>query len=273
MTGSLNLRIAAVQSKASLRRLLNVCLVIALLGLGAVLVVRYTDDRPPILSPTSKISIPGIDLAKTPQTLLLAVSKDCEYCTASARFYRWLDEGLSGRTDIRIVALFPDSNTDGQWYLKSLGLRISEARQTALPALGIRDVPTLALVDAHGIVKNVWIGQLPPKKETEIMQALAIPNPRPPTDWVIAASEFRRRLERGENMLLVDLRPRDAYTRNHLPEAKNIPFDELHARAKNELSPERTVVLYSDDDAIADMSYMTLSRQNFPKVLILDPRL
>lgn len=273
MTGNPNRHIAAVHSKATLRRFLNVCLVIALFGLAAVLVVRYTENRAPILSPSAKISIPGIDLAKTPHTLLLAVSRDCEYCAASARFYRWLNENLAGRTDVRLVALFPDSETDGQWYLKTLGLQISEASQTSLPALGITHVPTLALVDANGIVKNVWIGQLPPKKEAEVMQALAIPNARPPTEWVIAANEFKLRLERGEQLLLVDLRPRDAYARNPLPKARNIPFDELYARAKNELSPERTVVLYSDDDAIADMCYMVLTRQRFPNVLILDPRL
>ena len=104
------------------------------------------------------------------------------------------------------------------------------------------------------------------------MKPLGMPDTRPTTDWLVTRPEFARRLKSGGQLLLVDLRDRSSYSQNHMPDAKNIPFDELDARAKNELATDETMVLYSDDDAVADNAYTILSRQGFSNVLILETK-
>jgi rhodanese-related sulfurtransferase len=259
------------EKQRAIARLLNVSMAIAVVGFLGILIHKYSASNPgnPIIIPSAKISIKGVDLTKSPQTLLLAVAKGCEYCTDSARFYRRLVQGLANRTDLRIVAVFPDLPTEGQYYLNSLGVAVGESAQASLPSLGIRNVPSLVLLDRDGVVKEVWIGKLSPKAEVEVMKALALQDTRPTSDWVVNEEDLKRRLDNREYLVLVDLRDRASYALSHFPNARNIPYDELNARAATELPRTATIVLHSDDDAIADSSYSLLSRQGFSRVLIL----
>jgi rhodanese-related sulfurtransferase len=252
----------------------NFLLVASSITLLTLLINRsHEKPRPPTLTPSARININGIDFGSRRQTLLLALAKDCEYCTASARFYRWLGDGLANRQDVEMAVVFPDADEEGKWYLKSLGIEVRLAHRAHLADLGIHNVPTLALVDQNGVVKNVWIGKLPPKKEAEVMQALGMPNARVPSNWIVSKPEYQRRVDRGEPLILVDLRDREAFGHAHFPGARNIPSDELSFRAANELPKERTIVLYADDDAVADNCYMALTRQDYNNVLILDSKL
>ncbi|HKN83582.1 MAG TPA: rhodanese-like domain-containing protein [Pyrinomonadaceae bacterium] len=153
-----------------------------------------------------------------------------------------------------------------------MGIAIEESHQAHLSSYGIKNVPTLALLDRNGVVNNVWVGKLPPKTESEVMQTLGMQDTRPTEDWLVNQHEIERRRNQGEKLIVVDLRDRNVYALNHLPNTMNIPLDELNARAKNELPQDATVVLYSDDNAVADRSYRILSRQDFPRVLILDQK-
>jgi hypothetical protein len=42
----------------------------------------------------------------------------------------------------------------------------------ALASLGTSGTPTLFLLDAHGIVKKVWVGKLSPDREAEVLDAV-----------------------------------------------------------------------------------------------------
>jgi hypothetical protein len=59
------------------------------------------------------------------------------------------------------------------------------------------------------------------------------------------------------------------YAQNHRDGARNIPLDELDARAMNELSQTDSIVLDGGDDLMADSAYRILSRQGFNSVFIL----
>src|SRR5205085_2453370 len=217
-------------------RLLNICLLLTLCIFVGLLIKRhYSKSKPPIIGPSARIAISGVDLSKSPRTLVLAVAKDCKYCTDSARFYRRLIEDFATRNDIQIVVLFPESTAEGRWYLNTLGIAIEESHQAHLSSYGIKNVPTLALLDRNGVVNNVWVGKLPPKTESEVMQTLGMQDTRPTEDWLVNQHEIERRRNQGEKLIVVDLRDRNVYALNHLPNTMNIPLDELNARAKNEL--------------------------------------
>lgn len=237
---------------------------------GILLKKHYQDDSSsPTIGPSARISIKGLDWAESEQTLLLAIQEDCKYCTESARFYREIIKGLSGRSDVRVVAVFPESGFDGENYLSQLGLSVNESKETSLLSLGIKEVPTLVLVNKDGVVSNVWIGQLPPKKEAEVITALQLKNTRPVSEWMIDEKDLAQRAEKHEPIVILDLRERMAYTQKHRDGSKNIPLDELEARAMNELSPTDTIVLDGDDDLATDAAYTTLSRLGFSSVFIL----
>lgn len=254
-----------------LGRLLNLSIVVMLFVLGFILIKKQYHDEPgsPTIAPSAGIAIKGLDWTKSEQTLLLAMQEDCEYCTLSARFYREIIQGLSGRNDVRVVALFPESTADAENYLSQHGLSVSEIKAVPLLSLGIREIPTLVLVNKNGIVSNVWIGQLPPKKEAEVIAALQLKNVRPVSEWTITENELRTRVEKREPIVIVDLRERTAYQQKSRHGSKNIPLDELDARAMNELSRTETIVLEGGDDLTTDAAYTTLSRQGFGSVFIL----
>ena len=102
-----------------------------------------------------------------------------------------------------------------------------------------------------------------------MIAALKLTNARPVSDWVMDEKELKRRVDNHEPIVVLDLRARTAYVQNHRDGSKNIPLDELDARAMNELSRTDTIVLDGGDDLMTDSAYTTLSRQGFNNVFIL----
>jgi hypothetical protein len=156
--------------------LANVAIIVIALLLGAVLVKRYlmTDDqasRPAAeqIRPGTKINLPGVDWSKSEQTLVLALSDGCHFCTESAGFYQRLAKEKASVGGVRLIAVLPQEISQGQTYLSKLGVAVDEVRQSTLSAIGVSGTPTLLLVDKNGAVKQSWLGKLPPDKETEVL--------------------------------------------------------------------------------------------------------
>jgi len=260
----------ADSGKRRIGRLLNIAILVMCLVIAGILIKGsfFNPPEPPNLVPSARIFIDGIDWAKSEQTLLIAVRKGCEYCSQSGRFYRRLSDGLKGRADIRIVVVYPDETSRGEAYLREIGLTSVESKQETLAPLGIKFVPTLALVDRNGLVGRVWIGELSPKKESEVMAALQFKDTRPVSEWTISESELKRRIANREAIIVLDLRERGAYMSGHPDGAKNIPWDEVFTRAKDELPQNQTIVLYSDDEIRADIAYSDLFRLGYTNILV-----
>src|SRR5918911_2377259 len=246
--------------KKRIGRLLNLAIIVMLLMIAGIFIKRSLSNppEPPTLAPTAQIFIEGIDWAKSDQTLLIAIRTGCEYCTKSGRFYRRLIYEMKGRSDIRAVVVYPDETSHAEAYLREIGLTAIESKQEVLARLGIKLVPTLALVDRNGVVSKVWIGELSPKKESEVMSALQLKDTRPVSEWTITENELKRRIANREAVIILDLRERGAYINGHLDGAKNIPWDEVYTRAKNELPTNQPIVLYGNDGIQADIAYSDL---------------
>jgi len=121
----------------------------------------------------TKLSLGSVDWTKSKETLLLAVARDCHFCTESAPFYRRLIDETAGRRDLRIIAIFPREGTsDGAAYLNELGVSLAEIKHAPLEAIGAKGTPTLVLVDESGRVVQSWTGRLTSAKEIEVLSRI-----------------------------------------------------------------------------------------------------
>jgi thioredoxin-related protein len=165
-----------------LEMLANVAIIVAAVLFSAVLIKSYLFPTPepkaqatvPAVTQKSLqrgdvVSVMDVDWSRNGRTLLLALSTTCRFCTDSAPFYQKISKDHG---DTRLIAMFPQANTEGETYLEKLGVRVDEVRQVSFTELGITGTPTLLLIDNAGKVTNMWEGALPPEKENEILGRL-----------------------------------------------------------------------------------------------------
>ena len=117
----------------------------------------------------------------------------------------------------------------------------------------------------------MWVGKLPPFEEKGLMSMLGLEDTRPADEWSITEANLARKLANKEQLVLLDIRDRTAYTTNHRDGARNIPLDELPVRAQNELPLDQTIVVYANDPDESDLAYSILETQGFAHVLFLVP--
>lgn len=152
----------------------NVAIIVVACLLATVLVKNYLVTRhteqarksqsEPLKNPT--VSGLDIDWRQSKQTLLLAVSSTCHFCTESAPFYKQLARER-GRT--RLIALLPQPIDEGKRYLEGLGVTVDEIRQTPLSSINVDGTPTLMLVDRDGVVIKTWVGRLAEEQQADVL--------------------------------------------------------------------------------------------------------
>jgi thioredoxin-related protein len=117
----------------------------------------------------TRLTISEWDWAISPQTLVLVLSADCKYCTASAPFYRRLVSQGALTHGTRFLAILPQAPDKSKEYLAKLEVMIDDLRQAPPASVGATGTPTLILVNGSGVVIHSWEGLLPPDAETEIL--------------------------------------------------------------------------------------------------------
>ena len=87
----------------------------------------------------------------------------------------------------------------------------------------------------------------------------------------ISADELRARLEAGEPLVIVDVRPTEEYQAAHLPGAVSIPLDELEQRLR-ELPRDREIVAYCRGPycAFAPEAVRTMRAHGYPARQLTD---
>lgn len=158
----------------------NIAIIIVALLFSAFLVSRYllpdSAPKPTALAknggvkPGIKLQFSGIDWSKSEKTLVLALSTSCRYCTESVPLYQKLAQQKAGRSNVRLLAVMPQSFDEAQRYLNEHGVSVDEIRQVGLDEINVKGTPTLIMVDQTGTVIHSWVGKLPPEKETEVKQ-------------------------------------------------------------------------------------------------------
>ena len=142
-----------------------------------LLEIRMLPEKVSELAPSgpatgTQISLPGINWNDSEETVVIALSDKCHFCTESAPFYQRLTQELAGSKKVRLVAVFPQEVDAGKKYLDGLKVPIGDIAQAQLNSFGVRGTPTLVIVDKSGTVKQAWVGRLTADKETEVLSRI-----------------------------------------------------------------------------------------------------
>jgi peroxiredoxin len=129
---------------------------------------EHPDTRPNV---GTKISLPGVDWSKSRQSLVLALSTTCHFCSESADFYSKLVPAAEGN-GIRVVAVLPQPLSASRTYLDGLGVSVPDILQSSLDSIEVTGTPTVLLIDAKGKIQKAWVGKVSAKREEEVMEAL-----------------------------------------------------------------------------------------------------
>jgi hypothetical protein len=156
----------------------NVAIIAVAALLGTVIVRNY------LISPRTQqttagesgpnsesLSTIGVDWKQSRQTLVLALSTGCHYCTDSAPFYRQL---ASIPRSTRLIALLPQPVAESRDYLKSLGVTVDDVKQVQFSSIKIGGgTPTLLLINENGLVTKSWIGKLAEDQQKEVLKEIS----------------------------------------------------------------------------------------------------
>jgi rhodanese-related sulfurtransferase len=254
-------------------RLLNIAILFAAIVLSALLVKKFffqpAQNSDYLIATKATLVINGINWADSDRTVLVALGKDCKYCSESAKFYRRLAAGITSQNKTRLIAVFSEKDLGAEAYLKQLEIPIREVHYVSLSSLGIKSVPILAILDRNGVVTDMWAGKLSPLKEKALISMLGLEDTTSPDEWSIKESDLERKVINKELLVLLDIRERAAFALNHRDGARNIPLDELPVRAQNELPLDHTIVITGNDPFESDLAYSILDTQGFAHVFIL----
>ena len=157
----------------------NIAIVIVALLLAVVLVKRFVLEKEPAnpaaanqLAAGERVPLNDVEWVQNKHTLLLVLQKGCRYCTESAPFYQRLIQETANRSDVKLIALLPQTVTEGKQYLDEIGVGITDIRQVAPNQVKVGGTPTLILVDEKGVATDVWKGKLPADAEAKVLSKL-----------------------------------------------------------------------------------------------------
>lgn len=135
---------------------------------------HYTSLRLPrsSIQRGTKLTLPDVEWSLSRQNLVLVLSTHCQYCNASAPFYRRLVEQVAFTNQTRLIAIFPQTTSQSRQYLARQEIEINTVREAAPVSLGVKGIPTLILVDANGVVTQSWDGMLSSDAEHQVLDAV-----------------------------------------------------------------------------------------------------
>jgi len=173
-------------SRALLQRVLDGTTSLAVLAVCILILVQAVKSDPPSparddspaaarlasgsarLTPGDRLDpIAGLDLQKSPRTLVMAVQSTCHFCSESMAFYRELSRKKSAA--IRLVVVAPDDLPKAKTYVTSNGFTPDGIVSSDLPSIRVTGTPTLLLVNPAGVIERVWMGKLSAAREKEVL--------------------------------------------------------------------------------------------------------
>lgn len=207
------------------------------------------------------------------QTLVLALSVQCQECLQSYGFYKELSKAAPGKFDM--IAAFDDDPEEGQRRLRALDIAVQQVALVPKQALGIDATPALLLVDGRGFIKQRWIGLLNSLQRNEVasslgivlptgeapVQSAVVPIPIAPPGSIAplgpgpsapsisekpSVSRLKTAFASPARAVIIDVRTRDAFKQLRIDGAINIPRDELVIRLLHEVDLAKSVFLFCD---------------------------
>jgi rhodanese-related sulfurtransferase len=62
----------------------------------------------------------------------------------------------------------------------------------------------------------------------------------------ISKEHLKRMMDSGERFILIDVRSKEDYDKEHIKDAKSLPLDEVNAKAQQTLKPSDSIIVYCD---------------------------
>lgn len=109
---------------------------------------------------------------QTDRSLVLVLSANCRFCTASSPFYRNVITATKA-TGVTTIAVFPQSVLEGERYLATAGITVDRVISLEPAAIGATGTPTLLIVGKTGRVDSMWVGQLSQTAEQEVLKGVS----------------------------------------------------------------------------------------------------
>ena len=157
----------------------NLAIVAVALLLGFVCVKKYlltpTNARPAEPAPIvvgTRISLPDVDWSRTRKSMVVALNRECRFCTQSAPFYKRLVEKANGNKNLQLVAVLPHDPNTAHQYLDSIGVAFNEVRSSELNKISVSGTPTILLLNDKGAITASWVGALTVDQENEVLRRL-----------------------------------------------------------------------------------------------------
>jgi thiol-disulfide isomerase/thioredoxin len=153
-------------------RIANIALIIGV-AVFLFIVIRgdFVKQKRPNGSPKTligtSVSLPGIPLSETHNSLLVVISTKCHFCKDSLPFYKELITKTHGKIDV--VAISPDPVTEMQTFLQEADVSAAKIASIDLAAIGITGTPTLLLVNGSGRVLEQWQGMLDERGRQKVL--------------------------------------------------------------------------------------------------------
>jgi len=185
--------IGASDMKERLEMATNIVVIIVACIIGAYFLKEWLAPNKPLVSSLKAGDhLPGLstyDWKAHDRTLVLALKKGCHFCEDSMPFYRRLaDLERSNRTDVHLVAVFPDDASIVQQFVQSEQFPVESMPGISLERIKVAGTPTLILVDQQGRVSKVWGGKLAAPGEEEVVAAISKPQVGQLTQHDVAVS-------------------------------------------------------------------------------------
>lgn len=155
--------------------LANICTIAAsVFVFYAVLHNRNTGlNKKGLVQIGSAVKLGGVEWSRSPESIVLVVKRDCQYCVASAPFYKKLYAATSGGINPPVFAVLPEAPDTGRNYVAQLGIPVDRVYRATASDLHITGTPTLMTVDNTGKVTGIWVGLIPAAKESSVLKRLA----------------------------------------------------------------------------------------------------
>ena len=124
----------------------------------------------------SLTQLPLVDYGSSRQTLVIAISPKCDFCSQSVPFYKQLEQiGRETNNPTQIVAVFPDKAEEVSRFTAEKQLNIQAVPDVDFKALNLTGAPAMILVDSHGKIIDFWLGKLSEERQQQIIRSISDP--------------------------------------------------------------------------------------------------
>ena len=159
----------------------NVAVILLAVVIGSLFLMdRFASRAPAPNEVKAGDQLPGLhayNWKAHDRTLVLALRNGCHFCEDSMPFYRRLAKlEQSNQIGAHLIAVFPDDPTVVRQVVETQQLSIEVVAAFDLGQVKVQATPTLFLVDEQGRVSKVWMGELPPAEEAEVIAAISKPS-------------------------------------------------------------------------------------------------